>query len=339
MQNLILILGLILCVQSLSGCSDTNTQPLDIKRFEIDITKLDSFKDAEKDSFLSNYSKVISQANAISDNADQLAAQININFGTENLLAARLISGSVAEAVVAGTAGERLGFSFSGAGPDPAWPRRNEPFCKKSRMNLRLLYGLCLDGNLDDDLAVVLHELVVAGALVPVAREHDVEHARPHGDRRGCAGVEVIVVLGILAEQVELLHMRPGHALAAGDAVLQVDVLLVRFQVDGLHRTRVSLRDGRKKAAAQLIAAGFQIGRFRQERKGQLHIGVQRVIALLLLNAINNHRYTSLNGIESGPFHYKAIDRPRQVRAFDPAGGKACARLAASVAGGTTPRG
>ena len=60
MQNLILILGLILCVQSLSGCSDTNTQPLDIKRFEIDITKLDSFKDAEKDSFLSNYSKVIS---------------------------------------------------------------------------------------------------------------------------------------------------------------------------------------------------------------------------------------------------------------------------------------
>lgn len=60
MQNLILILGLILCVQSLSGCSDTNTQPLDIKRFEIDITKLDSFKDAEKDSFLNNYSKVIS---------------------------------------------------------------------------------------------------------------------------------------------------------------------------------------------------------------------------------------------------------------------------------------
>ena len=47
MQNLILILGLILCVQSLSGCSDTNTQPLDIKRFEIDLTKLDSFKDAE----------------------------------------------------------------------------------------------------------------------------------------------------------------------------------------------------------------------------------------------------------------------------------------------------
>ena len=44
----------------------------------------------------------------------KLAAQININFGTENLLAARLISGSVAEAVVAGTAGERLGFSFSG---------------------------------------------------------------------------------------------------------------------------------------------------------------------------------------------------------------------------------
>ena len=44
----------------------------------------------------------------------KLAAQININASTENLLAARLISGSVAEAVVAGTAGDRLGFSFSG---------------------------------------------------------------------------------------------------------------------------------------------------------------------------------------------------------------------------------
>lgn len=44
----------------------------------------------------------------------QLAAQISINASTGNLLAARLISTSVPEAVIAGTAGERLGFSFSG---------------------------------------------------------------------------------------------------------------------------------------------------------------------------------------------------------------------------------
>lgn len=60
MKKFCLIVGIILSVNGLFGCSDANTQSLDIKRFEKDVVQFNTFQKAAKDSFVNNYSKVIS---------------------------------------------------------------------------------------------------------------------------------------------------------------------------------------------------------------------------------------------------------------------------------------
>ena len=122
-----------------------------------------------------------------------------------------------------------------------------------------------------------------------VAGEHDVEHARADGDGGGLAVVEVVIVLLVGGLEVELLNVRPAHALAAGDAVLQIDVLLVGLQIRLAQRAGIALGDGGEQAVFQLIAAALQIRRFREEGKGEFHIGMERIVALLFFNAIDNH--------------------------------------------------
>ena len=118
-------------------------------------------------------------------------------------------------------------------------------------------------------------------------------------------------MLGVLAARIELLNVRPRHALAARDAVLQVDILLVRLQIHRVNLARVPLGDRSKQAVLQLVTARLQIRRLRQEGERQLHIRVNRVIPLLLLNAIDDHIHQPplLNS-----FNYKAIRAGRQPR-------------------------
>ena len=144
----------------------------------------------------------------------------------------------------------------------------------------------------------------MAGGLVTVAGEHHIEHARTDRNRCGIARIEVIVVFRVGCRGIQLLNMRPGHALTAGNAVLQVDVVFVRFHHHGIHLTGVAFGNRREQAVFKLIAAGLQIGRFRQKCECQLHIGVERVITLLFFDAVNNHgdQPPSLS-----LFHYKAM--------------------------------
>ena len=95
-------------------------------------------------------------------------------------------------------------------------------------------------------------------------------------------------MLRILLHEVQLLDVCPGHALAAGDAVLQIDVVPVGFQIHGIQLTGIALGHRGKQAVLQLVAARLQIRRLRQEGKRQLHILMQRVVALLLFNAIDD---------------------------------------------------
>ena len=96
-------------------------------------------------------------------------------------------------------------------------------------------------------------------------------------------------MLRVVRRRVQLLNMRPGHALAAGDAVLKVDVFLVGFQRNGVHLAGVALGNRREQAVFKLVTAGLEIGRLSEERERQLHIGMKRVITLLFLDAVNNH--------------------------------------------------
>ncbi len=83
--------------------------------------------------------------------------------------------------------------------------------------------------------------------------------------------------------------MRPRHALAAGNAVLQVDVFLVGFQRNSIDLTGVVFGNRREQTVFQLVTARLEIRRLSEERERQLHIGMKRVITLLFLDAVNNH--------------------------------------------------
>lgn len=102
---------------------------------------------------------------------------------------------------------------------------------------LRLFFVLCRNWNFDDYLAVVLGKFVVAARLVSVAGEHDIEHARADRQRRRFSRVEIVVMLRIGLGRIQLLNVRPCHALAAGDAVLQIDVFFMGFQSNGIKLT------------------------------------------------------------------------------------------------------
>ena len=52
-----------------------------------------------------------------------------------------------------------------------------------------------LEGQFHDHLAVVLGEFLMAGGLMAVAREHDIEHARADGHRGRLAGVEIAAMV------------------------------------------------------------------------------------------------------------------------------------------------